>query len=189
MAAAHSAGGRIRRALIKVRTSLWNVGSVGIVGALLGTILGYGLPIVVTQLTAPPAVSTLTDLMDKEVDAGKQPQNTRLVDQIYASGAAVTDAACRAPGASQSWYGYGAIENRYQQLPKFEALYHVNVHITYEPDNRDAARAEATSDTIGIMIPVGTSVAQTISGHEQWIFVKSGDRWAIQAFIYNLCQP
>ncbi len=188
MAEADPEGGRLRRALIDFGRGLWTVGSVGIVAALLGTILGYVLPIEVARTNAPPPVSTVTDLMDKEVEAGKQP-NTRHVDQIYASGAAVTDAACRTPSASQSWYGYGPIEGRYQNLPKFEALYHVNVHVSYEPDNSDAARAEATSDTIGIMIPAGTSVPQTISGHEQWIFVKSGGRWVIQAFIYNLCQP
>ncbi len=160
---------------------------IGAAATILGTIVGFAIPSVTTAMTGPPSENTVIALMDQEVDAGRS-RSLGIVDRIYDSDATVTDAACRTPGASQSWHGRGEVETRYKGVPAFVSLYHVDVHVTWEPANRDASRAEATADTIGVFAPTSTSpMGQAVYGHELWVLIKSGDQWVIQSFIYNLC--
>jgi hypothetical protein len=156
---------------------------------MIGTIIGLAFPIVRANFNDPPPSSTVISLMDQEVEAGKS-HNLAIVDRIYGPGATVTDAACRTAGASQTWQGTTQIEGRYSALPAFAALYHVNIHITWQPADNRANRAEVTADTVGVLGATATSpVGQAFYGHEMWVFAKSGDQWVVRSFIYNLCLP
>lgn len=179
-------GTPVRLAALGIASSVLG-GIIAGVATIIGTIVGFYLPLVVHKVTDPPPITTVLALMDQEVDAGMR-QDLGIVDRIYTSNATVTDAACRTAGASRSWHGRGEIETRYKDLPRFESLHHVDTHVTWAPPDQTASRAEATADTIGVIAPTGTSpMGQAIYGHEVWVFVKSGHAWAIQSFIYNVC--
>lgn len=152
-----------------------------------GVILGLFLPLLYGIIVNPPPASTLTDLMNQESLAAKM-HNTSVVSRIYASDAVVTDAGCQTPGASTSWKGAVQIMSRYNALAAFSSLEHVNVHVNWEPDFEWATKADATSETVGVIVPSGGSQqSQFIVGHEQWTFAHENGQWVITSFIYNLC--
>jgi hypothetical protein len=155
--------------------------------AAIGGILGFSLPLLYGIIVNPPPASTVADLMNQESLAAKM-HNITVVSRIYASDAVVTDAGCQSPGASTVWTGEAQIMSRYNALPAFSSLEHVNVHVNWEPDFSWATKADATAETVGVIVPSGGSQqSQFIVGHEQWTFAHENGHWVITSFTYNLC--
>jgi len=139
--------------------------------------------------TQPPDISTVTNLMKEEVTAGET-HDTALVSRIYIPDAVVTDAACQTRGVSQTWQGYAQIDIRYRGLARFLWLQHVYAQVTWDPNDSRASTAYVTANTIGVLLPATShGKAQSIVGHELWIFVRVNGQWRVASFTYNLCLP
>jgi hypothetical protein len=141
---------------------------------------------VIDHIKGPPSDEIVMRLMDQEVAAGMG-RNVDLAG-IYAMTATVMDAGCRTPGSGVVWSGLTAIEQRYRSLSQFDGLSHANRIITWIPNNRRAARASATADTVGATRSADGK-ATPISGHELWEFAPVNGTWLITSFTYNLCPP
>ena len=162
---------------------------VALLGAIAAAVIGLAVPQLWSLWTGPPPANAVIDVMNQETMAGMT-RDPGVIGHIYAPDATVTDAGCQTPGASNTWRGAEEIATRYGGLPAIESLHHVDVSVRWEPANRWASRAEVAADTIGVLAPTGTPPkSQSIAGHERWILFKSGDRWLIQSFTYNLCLP
>jgi hypothetical protein len=160
-----------------------STGGAAIVGVV-GVILGLVLPQLVALPFQHPSDSIVTDLMNQEVLAAKS-QDVGSLPLIYAYNAVVVDAGCQSPSPSYVWSGLPKITDRYSGLTPFPLLAHVNVHITWLPDNSSATQATATADTSGIALVNGSPLS--LKGHELWMFAKIDGRWCITDFTYNLC--
>ncbi len=137
--------------------------------------------------TQPPGIGTVTNLMKAEVTAAET-RNTALVNRIYTRDAVVTDAACQAPGFSQTWQRYAQIDARYRNPGKFLSLQHVFAQVTWDPNDSQASTAYVTADTAGVLLPATShGRPRPIVGHELWIFVRVDGQWRIASFTYNLC--
>jgi len=108
--------------------------------------------------------------------------------RLYVSTAFVRDDACLTHSQSQTWSGRNQILERYQHLPGFSSLEHLNAEVTFTPDNAQATSATATAQTAGFIEPSSTSPAgQAIHGNEVWTFIRVKGKWLIDSFIYNVC--
>lgn len=158
-----------------------------IVGAVVGAILAFGLPLLYNQIIGPPNPKVITDIMNQEA-MGAEIHDTTVVHRIYAADAVVTDAGCQSPATSTVWTGWAQIQGRYDSLQPFARLEHVNAHVNWEPDFAWASKANATAETIGVIAPSNASQkSQFIVGHEEWTFARLNDQWVITSFTYNLC--
>jgi hypothetical protein len=138
--------------------------------------------IAATTVIAP--LSSITHLMDQEVLAGKT-GDVQIVESIYTQDAVVTDAGCYShPGVLSYYNGLIEIINRYQHLPHFDALQHVNISVTWDP--QQPMEAKATADTVGVTSAANGSKIPLV-GHESWSFVGINNQWFISRFIFNLC--
>jgi len=144
---------------------------------------------VLTRPLGPPPDSVVTVLMNEDVVAATT-KNLAIVLQIYAPDAFVKDAACQSPGQSTTWRGLGPIKARYRALPGFASLGHEFAQVRFTPDTSRAATATATAQTVGFIKPSATSpTGQYIHGDEVWTFARTGGRWLITSFTYNVCYP
>ena len=157
-----------------------------VVAAAIGAAMGIFIPRYLDAINQHPSDTIVTHLMEQEAQAGKT-HDSGLVRSIYASNAVVADASCSSnhPDIKQ---GIDEIIQRYQNLPTFLSLDHVNVAVSWDPDSSEATRATATADTISEILNTDNT-RQFIGGHEQWTFAKIDDHWLITSFIYNLCLP
>ena len=154
--------------------------SVLVVVFIVGVILGI---LSLTRIIGPYD-SIVTNLMDQDVIAAKS-HDVESLPQIYAYNAVIIDDRCPSSSPFATWSGLPAITDRYESLPPFIWLAHVNVHITWMPDNFWATRATATSDTSGIAVVNGSQIS--LKGRELWAFAKIDGQWRITSFTYDLC--
>jgi hypothetical protein len=158
------------------------------VAAVIGAAVGAILTVVLPFLFGPLPSSTVTDLMNQEAWVAARKLDIAQLNRIYAPDAVVTDAGCQTPGASTVWTGFAQIAARYNALPAFSSIEHVNVHVNWEPPFLWATKADATAETIGVIVSSGGSQqSQFIVGHEQWTFASENGQWVITSFTYNLC--
>jgi hypothetical protein len=153
---------------------------------IVAAILGVYIPQYLDARNQHPSDIIVTHLMEQEARAS-QTHDLGLVRSIYDPHAVVADASCASNHADIK-QGIAEIINRYQNLPTFLSLYHVNVAVSWDPDSSQAIRATASADTIGEILQIDNT-RLFISGHEQWTFARSGDHWLITSFTYNLCLP
>ena len=73
-------------------------------------------------------------------------------------------------------------------MPRLADLHHVNVQVTWIPNDSSASQATATADTVGA-VDLASGRVTPIHGHEQWTFARTGGAWRITSFTYNLCSP
>lgn len=155
-----------------------------ILGAVLGSFLTFITPKIYDRIYGPPDDMIITNIMDQDVLAAKT-HDVGAIPQIYAYNAVVVDARCPSPSPSNIWSGLPQITDRYISLPQFISLAHVNVHVTWKPDDSSATNATATSDTSGIALINGSPLS--LNKHELWTFAKIDGQWRITAFTYDLC--
>jgi hypothetical protein len=154
--------------------------------AIVAFILGFiSMPLYNLVYGHPPD-TLVTNLMAQDVFAAKS-QDVGPLPLIYAYNAVVVDAGCQSPSPSYIWSGLPKITDRYNSLPKFISLAHVNVHVTWIPDDSSATQATATADTGGIALINDSQLS--LRGHELWTFAKIDGQWRITGFTYNLCLP
>lgn len=168
-----------------------------LIAAFVGAIGGWGLPVLYGSLANPPALSTAMGVMDGDIQAAMTNNlNARasLVKSIYAPDAVLFDAGCPNPISARTWSGIDRIVERYQGLPRFSALQHVNVEAVWMPANSRATRAEVTGETVGVIAATRTTPTQFIHAREVWLLVRPGsrwifpdDRWVIKLFAFDLC--
>ena len=91
------------------------------------------------------------------------------------------------PPSSIVTSGLVELHKRYESLPSFTHISHVNAAVTWVPNDNTASRATATANTVGAIEK--DDKRTPILGHEQWEFEKQGYSWRITSFIYNLCLP
>ena len=156
---------------------------VGIASAIVGALVGLAIPWAAHQLFGPPPDRIVLRIMDQEVQFAKNHRGDQAV-KLYAPNAVVVDAGCQTPGVGTVYRGADAIRQRYEALPSFANLSHVNAQISWIPSNNSATRATATAETVGVISP-----ATPIRGYEQWEFALFAGKWLITSFTYNLCFP
>jgi hypothetical protein len=168
--------------LIPLRKVIRGVAGAGLGGLIVGSLLTFLL----LSILSPGHLndSIVTNLMDQDVNAAKS-HDVGSLPQIYAYNAVVVDAGCQSSSPSSVWSGLPQITARYEGLPPFTLLAHVNVHVSWIPDNSSATQATATADTSGIALVNGSSIS--LRGHELWTFAKIDGQWRITSFTYNLC--
>jgi len=156
-----------------------------LVGAIVGAFLAFIFPVISHALNASPPDSTVIRLMDQDVLAALH-HDGELASQMYSSSAVVIDAGCQSPDSGTVFTGREQIKQRYNTLPHFASLAHVNIHVTWIPNDKSATQATATADTVGaLMSSAGGPIP--IRGHEQWTFALISGQWLITSFTYNLC--
>lgn len=154
------------------------------IGVILGIFLALIFPVIFHAVHGPPPDTVVTNLMNQEVLAAET-HDVGPLPLIYAYNAVVVDAGCQSPSPAAIWSGLPQITDRYSHLPQFLSLAHVNVHITWIPDDSSATRATATADTNGIALINGSKLS--LRGHEQWTFAMIDGQWRITLYTYNLC--
>jgi hypothetical protein len=76
------------------------------------------------------------------------------------------------------------IVSRYQHLPHFDALQHVNISVSWDP--QQPMEATATADTLGVTSAANGSPMPLV-GHESWSFVRIKNQWFINNFTFDQC--
>jgi hypothetical protein len=102
-----------------------------LIGAIVGAFLAFLFPVISHNLNAPPPDSTFTRLMNQDVRAALH-HDGEVASQIYSSNAVVIDAGCQSPGSGTVFTGLEKIKQRYNSLPQFASLAHVNIHVKGE---------------------------------------------------------
>lgn len=155
--------------------------------AIIGAVLTFGLPLLYNHFIGPPDPHIVINYMNQEAQGAKMHDPT-VVSRIYADDAVVTDAGCQSPATSTVWIGSAQIKGRYSALPSFATLEHVSAQVNWEPNFSWASKANATAETIGVIMPSNASQKpQFIVGHEEWTFASKNGQWRITSFTYNLC--
>jgi hypothetical protein len=88
-------------------------------------------------------------------------------------------------GPKTIWSGLDEIRMRYLNLPKFVSLTHVGIIINFD-NTKEMARA--TASTRGSYLDTETNAQIYISSNEgeRWTFEKTGGKWLITSFTYNV---
>lgn len=156
-------------------------------GAVIGAVVQLATARAVHNATKPPSIGVLINVMNAEAAATRSGDLAALAS-LYAPGAVVTDAGCQTRGTARIWAGLNQITARYDRLPRFLSLRHVDPQVVWLPDNSTAAKAEVTAETVGVIAPPAKSPNPVpVFGHELWTFALSQGRWVVTSFTYNLC--
>jgi hypothetical protein len=135
----------------------------------------------------PPPTSVVTSLMDQEAQAALT-HDLGIVSKIFSPNAVVVDDLCQSPNLSKFWHGLQEIQDRYDKLPTYISLQHVNSIVTWIPDDSSAAKATATAETDGVYVN-SSGKRIFIRGYELWTFAKIDGKWLITSFAYDRCPP
>lgn len=179
-------------------TTLFLIIAVVLLSSLLLSVLLTNRSQTVTIVQTPTPTSTsitdernsvlgsITYLMNQDVLAAET-RNPVIVESIYTKDAVMTDAGCYLhPGVLTNYNGLVEIVNRYQHLPHFNALQHVNISVTWDPQK--PMEATAMAETIGA-ISADNGSQMPLVGNEKWSFVLINNQWFISSFTFNLCLP
>ncbi len=149
----------------------------------LGAVLGAVATLLVTGYFGPhpPDPAPLTGLVQSEAQLVlAEPRGPREADYgaLFTEDCWIVDVA-----AQKFWRGRAQVLDRFRSLERFDTLQHV---VAEDPvfDSESTAMVRTTSRVS--LIEPATGMERSYSGKELWTFQKSGGRWRISSFQYNV---
>lgn len=147
--------------------------------------------LMITLSARPPSAQPILQIIESEATAALERDIEKAIS-LYAEDAFVRDALGEAGKelgtvpleVTTSWSGLEEIRERYANLPRFEALRHLGVVVTFDHAGKFAHATASTNGVIenetGVFTPIFS-----IDG-ERWNFEQIDGVWKITSFTYNV---